>query len=90
MADLAVLSMSQADVSENPLDSKCGLMHGISQVRTADALFDVKLALTSFDVRKRSTTLYSTDDVLKDDFVERVQFRLWTTAKPQGDAALFS
>ena len=56
-------------------------MHNIAKAQTADALFDIKLALTSFDVRNKSGSVHE-DDVLTQDFVERALFRLWTGAKP--------
>jgi hypothetical protein len=83
IADISVETIAHADSSESPLDTKCGILHSISQARTADSLFDVKLALTSFDVRKKAGGLEVTDQVLSDDFIERVHFRLWSNAKAQ-------
>jgi len=56
-------------------------MYNITRADTADTLFDVKLALTSFDVRKKSGNVDETDVVLTRDFVEKASFRLWTGAK---------
>ena len=47
--------MSQVDW-ESSLDVKCGLVDDISQGETVDKLFDVKLALTSFDTRRKGGT----------------------------------
>jgi hypothetical protein len=69
--DIAIQEISRVDLRETPLDTKCGLIHGISTGEVADTLFDVKLALTSFSARKSLT----------EDFVERVQFRPWTSSK---------
>jgi len=80
--DVTVQTISQVDVNERPLDTKCGLIHNISQMRMADSLFDVKLAFSSFNIKKNGN-LNATDDALNDDFVEKAQFRLWTSAKPQ-------
>jgi hypothetical protein len=48
----------------------------------ADTLFDVKLAFSSFNLKKNGN-VNATDDVLNEDFVEKAQFRLWTSAKPR-------
>lgn len=77
-------TISHVDINETPLDIKCGLVHNIAKAQTADALFDIKLALTSFDVRDKSGSVQE-DDVLTQDFVERAQFRLWTGAKLPAD-----
>ena len=71
-------TLSQVDFRETPLDMKCGLVHSISHGQTTDRLYDVKLALTSFDGRKTSGNLEAGDDALTEDFVERAYFRLWT------------
>ena len=79
--DIAVQEISQVDLRETPLDTKCGLIHGISTGEVSDTLFDVKLALTSFGARKKSANLQPADENLTEDFVERVQFRLWSGNK---------
>lgn len=81
IVDIAVQEISQVDLRETPLDTKCALIHGISSANGADSLFDVKLALTSFGARKKSVNLQPADESLTEDFVERVQFRLWTGGK---------
>lgn len=73
-------TISQVDVNESSLDTRCGLIHSISQMQIVDTLFDVKLAFSSLDVKK-SGNLDTTDDLLTEDFVERAQFRLWTSAR---------
>jgi hypothetical protein len=75
-----VRGLPQVDFRETPLDMKCGLVHSISHSQTTDSLYDVKIALTSFDGRKTSGNSEGEDDALSDDFVERVYFRLWTNA----------
>jgi hypothetical protein len=66
--------------SESSIDTKCGLLHDISQGDTVDKLFDVKLALTSFDVRRKAN-MDIRDELLTNDFVERLRFRLWSGSK---------
>ena len=73
-------TISQVDTNETPLDTKCGLIHSISDGYTADTLFDVKLS--SYASRKQSGNLDVAEDPLMEDFVERAQFRLWTSTKP--------
>ena len=83
--DVTLQAMSQVDVNESPLDIKCGLIHGISRMQMADSLFDVKLAFSSFNARNKPGNRNTVDDVLTEEFVERVQFRLWTSAKALAD-----
>jgi hypothetical protein len=82
---VSLQTKSQVEVNENPLDIKCGLIHSISRMQMADSLFDVKLAFSSFNARNKSGNLNNADDVLTEEFVERVQFRLWTSAKTPVD-----
>jgi hypothetical protein len=78
--DIAVKSLSQVDFRDTPLDIKCGLVHSSSHPQTTNSLYDVKLALTSFDARKASQNVKAGDDALTEDFVEQAYFRLWTNA----------
>ena len=59
-------------------------MRSISEAQTTDRLFDVKLALSSFAVRKKSEILDTREHALTEEFVERAQFRLWATARSPG------
>lgn len=72
-------------MNETPLDVKCGLVHSIIEGNSADALHDVKLALTSFAARKKVGNVDLADEVLTEDFVERAHFRLWTGAWPRSE-----
>lgn len=78
-------TISHVDVCESPLDIKCGLIRSISEGQTTDRLFDVKLALSSFAVRKKSGTLDTREDALTEDFVERAQFRLCASVRSPGE-----
>jgi hypothetical protein len=78
--DISVESLSQVDFRDTPLDTKCGLVHSSSNIQTTDSLYDVKLALTSFEARKAIQNVRAGDDALMEDFVERAYFRLWTNA----------
>jgi hypothetical protein len=68
--------------SQTLLDLKCGLLHQLSHGQTSDALFDVKLVLTSFDVRKKIDRVK--EDVLAEPFVEKARFRLWAGSGATG------
>jgi hypothetical protein len=81
MVDIAVETIAHVDTSESPLDTKCGILYNISQAQTADSLFDIKLGLTYFDIRKKAGNLGVTDQVLTEDFIEKVHFRLWSSVK---------
>jgi len=78
--DICVESLSQVDFRGTPLDTKCGLVYSSFNIQTTDSLYDVKLALTSFEARKAIQNLRAGDDALTEDFVERAYFRLWTNA----------
>ena len=84
-----VQTMSEIGIGETPLDVKCGLIYNICHGQTTDALFDVKLALTRFDVKRDADNVEKSDDPLSDDFVEKLKFRVWgNTQELHGDESM--
>jgi len=71
---------SPSESSGLRLDFRCGVLHLISQEATADRLYDLKLALSNFEVREKSGELENVDDPMTDDFAEKARFRLWSTS----------
>lgn len=63
------------------VDFRCGILHLISNATTADSLYDLKLALSNFEVREKAGKLESVDDPMTEDFVEQARFRLWSNAQ---------
>lgn len=75
--DIAVQAISEVDTGETTLDMKCGLMYNLSHAETTDALYDVKLAFTSYEARRKAHIAATPDEAWMENFIERAQFRLW-------------
>ena len=82
MIDIGVQFMSEVDTRETPLDIKCGLIHSLSHAETTDALFDVKLAFTGYNARRKKGIAETSDETWMQDFIERAQFRFRGDAQP--------
>jgi hypothetical protein len=73
--DITVQELSEADTQESYLDVKCGLIRNLTHAETTDELFDIKLALTSYEVRKSEGRTLPEESWLE-DFLQRAQFHV--------------
>jgi len=82
--DLTIDTLESGYPSESAdlrIDFRCGILHLISQANTTHGLYDLKLALSSFEVREKAGKLEGVDDPMTEDFVEQARFRLWSNAQ---------
>jgi len=78
IVDILQNSLEEVTENETSLDVKCGVVYEMAHPETADNLFDVKLALASFNALRRSGNTQGHDDLLTESLADRTRFRLWT------------
>jgi hypothetical protein len=75
--DIGALAISEVDTRETPLDTKSAFIHNLTHGETTDALYDVKLAFTTYEARRKAGMAATSEESWMEDFIERAQFRLW-------------